>query len=232
MEWLRDIMNSGGAPVISAFLLGLAVSLHPCPLATNVAAMGYIAKDMGRGRRLMASGLLYTLGRVLAYTVLGVALTAVFRSGTDVLALGDKFGEWGEKLLSPVLIIVGLYFLLSKFLHRHEHCAAVPGGGRRFGGLSGSLALGVLLALSFCPESAIVYFGVLIPMSSEASAGWLLPLVFSLGTAIPTVVLAWIVAYGVSGWSASERLAALTREWMGLVMGLLFIGAGVFCALV
>lgn len=230
MDWIQNIIDNTQFPVVTAFLLGLAVALHPCPLATNIAAMGYIAKDVNDRRRVFMNGLFYTIGRILAYSVLGVVLAVLLRGSADMLSVGRWFGEWGERLLSPVLIVVGLYFLMSRFLHRHEHCPDVTAHGRRFHGLGGSLLLGVLLALSFCPESAIVYFGMLMPMSANLSGGYLLPVVFSLATAVPTVFLAWGVSCGISGTEIMRGRVHIVQKWMNTVIGVLFIGAGVFCA--
>lgn len=229
MDWIQDIINSSHTPVITAFLLGLMVALHPCPLAANVAAMGYIAKDMGHGRRVMACGLCYTLGRVIAYSLLGAAIIVVFRDSIDLSSLGRWFGEWGERLLSPILIMIGVYFLITRFVHKHEHCPTLPVLGLHLHGPAGSLCLGILLALSFCPESAIVYFGMLMPLSSKADAGYLLPVVFALATAIPTVVIAWVVAYGVSETSLVKKGMHAIQRWMSVIVGMIFVFAGVFC---
>lgn len=101
--------------------------------------------------------------------------------------------------------------------------------GRRFHGVWGSLLLGVILALSFCPESAIVYFGMLMPLSAQSAWGYVLPVVFSVATSIPAVLLAWAVAYGVSGTSVIRDKMHVVQRWINTIVGLLFIGAGVFC---
>lgn len=229
MNVIYEMMNNTELPVITAFMLGLLVALHPCPLATNIAVMGYIARGTGRGRRVFVSGMYYILGRILAYSLLGAVLLIVFKGGGELLKLGEVFGEWGERLLSPLLIIVGLYFLLSRSLHKEEHCPDVAVHGRRFSGMWGSLCLGFILALSFCPESAIVYFGMLMPLSAHSAAGFLLPVVFSVATAIPTVVMAWVVAYGLSGTSVVRERMHLVQSWITIICGVLFIGAGIFC---
>lgn len=165
---------------VDGVLLGLIVALHPCPLATNIAAMGYIARDVANRRRVFLNGLFYTFGRMIAYSVLGMVLIVVLRNGADMLSLGHWFSEWGERLLAPVLIVIGLYFMLGHLIHRHEHCPDVHSRGHRFHGAGGSMALGLLLALSFCPESAVVYFGMLMPLSVESHGGFMLPVVFLL----------------------------------------------------
>lgn len=191
--------------------------------------MGYIARDMANRRRVFVNGLFYTFGRMLAYSVLGIVIIAVLRNSVDMLSLGNQFGEWGERLLAPVLIVIGLYFMLGHLIHRHEHCPDVHSRGRCFHGAGGSLALGVLLALSFCPESAVVYFGMLMPLSVESDGGFLLPVVFALATAVPTVLMAWAVAYGLSGLAAMKERLHVIQRWVSTCVGLLFVGAGLFC---
>ena len=229
MDFIQGIIDNSGIPALTAFLLGLMVALHPCPLAANVAAMGYLAKDAHRRRSVFTNCLAYIAGRILAYSLLGVVLIAVLRGSGGVEAVGRWFAEWGERVLAPVLIAVGLYFILERFIHKHEHCPDVAAHGRRFRGVWGSLLLGVLLALSFCPESAIVYFGILMPLSARSAGGYLLPVVFAVGTSVPAVLLAWGVAYGMGGTSAMKRRMGVAQRWINIVVGVLFIGAGVFC---
>ena len=102
MDWIHGIIEHTQFPLLTAFLLGLIVALHPCPLATNIAAMGYIARDVANRRRVFLNGLFYTFGRMIAYSVLGMVLIVVLRNGADMLSLGHWFSEWGERLLAPV----------------------------------------------------------------------------------------------------------------------------------
>ena len=228
MGFIQKIIFDGQLPVVTAFLLGLMVAIHPCPLATNIAAMGYIARDIGQKKRIFINGIYYTLGRIIAYSLLGVILYFVYKNGSDILHIGDIFGAWGEKLLAPILIIIGLYFFFQHVLHKNgEHCANVGAHAGRFHGVWGSLVLGFILALSFCPESAIVYFGILMPLSAKTTGGVFLPIVFSIATAIPTVLLAWTVTYGLSSVVFKERMCVVQR-WINTICALLFIAAGVF----
>lgn len=236
MEFIQNIIEGSQFPLLTAFLLGLAVAFHPCPLATNIAAMGYIARDVRDKKRVFLNGMLYTAGRVLTYALLGIVLVLALRSGAEFISgdsglhyIGNWFGEWGETILAPVLIIIGLYFMLTKLFHRHDHCPNIA--KRRFSGAWGSVTLGILLAMTFCPESTIVYFGMLLPMSVHADFGLLMPVVFALATAIPTVLMAWGVAYGVAGSPAMQRRIHVIESWMNVVVGLIFILAGVFCLL-
>lgn len=234
MDFVQNIIEGSQFPLLTAFLLGLAVAFHPCPLATNIAAMGYIAKDVRDRKKVLINGLLYTAGRMLAYSVLGIILVLALRGGAEFISgdgglhyIGNWFGEWGETVLAPVLIIIGLYFLLSRLFHRHDHCPNIS--RKRFSGAWRCLSLGILLALTFCPESAIVYFGMLMPMSVHADFGLLMPVIFALATAVPTVLMAWAVAYGVAGSPAMQRRMHIIESWMNVAIGMIFIIAGVFC---
>lgn len=229
MGIVDSIIGGGQLPVVTAFLLGLIVALHPCPLATNIAAMGYIAKDGAASKRVFARGTAYTLGRVAGYALLGIILAAVIRGGADILSLGDIAGKWGERLLGPILIIMGLYLLVTRFIHKEEHCHTVSNGKHWTQGLTGSFLLGILLALSFCPESAIIYFGMIIPMSADAQTGYLIPVAFALATSIPAFILAWCFAYGIKTISAVRGRMHILQQWINTIVALLFIAAGIFC---
>ena len=66
MDWLQTWLDNSSTPLLTAFLLGLLTALSPCPLATNIAAVGFIGKDIEDRRKIFRNGLLYTLGRILA----------------------------------------------------------------------------------------------------------------------------------------------------------------------
>ena len=117
MEYLQHLLDGSTVPILTAFLLGLLTAVSPCPLATNIAAVGYISKDLENRRRIFFSGLLYTLGRVAAYTLLGAVLIAVLRAGASVFAIQKAIGKWGELLIAPALILIGLFMLFGHRLN-------------------------------------------------------------------------------------------------------------------
>ena len=195
MEWLQDLLDNSTTPILTALLLGLLTALSPCPLATNIAAIGYIGKDIEDRRNVFYKGLLYTLGRVVAYTLLGVVLIVIIRSGASMFGIQKFIATWGELLLGPLLIVVGLFMLFGHRLNLPQF--GFSGDGEqivRRGGW-GAFLIGVLFALSFCPSSGIFYFGMLIPMSATATAGYLLPVVFAVATALPVLIVAWLIAF-------------------------------------
>ena len=154
MQFIQDIIANSQWPVLTAFLLGLAVALHPCPLAANIAAMGYIARDVNSRRKVFFNSIYYTIGRVLAYTLLGIIIIAVMRNGMNTLHISDFFSLWGERILGPVLIIIGLYFIFSSRLHKEEHCPHLSTRRHLLHGWGGSLLLGIL-RYRFVPKALL-----------------------------------------------------------------------------
>ena len=113
MDWLQTLLDNSSTPTLTAFLLGLLTALSPCPLATNIAAIGFIGKDIEDRKRIFRNGLLYTLGRILSYTLLGVILILVLKEGASMFGIQKTIGTWGELLLSPLLLVIGLFMLLG-----------------------------------------------------------------------------------------------------------------------
>ena len=117
MEYLQSLLDNSEIPVITAFLLGLLTAVSPCPLATNITAIVFISKDMDNRNRIFRNGILYTAGRVLAYSVLGVVLIMILRNGADMFSIQKEISLWGELLLAPALIVIGLFMLFGNKLH-------------------------------------------------------------------------------------------------------------------
>ena len=109
MEYLQTLLDNSEIPIITAFLLGLLTAVSPCPLATNITAIGFISKDINNRNRIFTNGILYTLGRVLAYSTSGAILIAILRKGADMFAIQKGISEWGELLLAPALMLIGLF---------------------------------------------------------------------------------------------------------------------------
>ncbi len=228
MEWLQSLLDSSTTPAVTAFLLGLLTALSPCPLATNIAAIGYIGKHIDSRRGMFVQGLLYTLGRVVAYTLLGVVLIIVVRSGASVFGIQKFIATYGEMMLPPALLLIGLFMLFGDRL-RLPSLGMGDRGERlaRRGGV-GALLLGVLFALAFCPTSGVFYFGMLIPMSATATMGYLLPVLFALATALPVLVVAWILAFSAGQIGVVYGKMQAIQRWLNIVVGVLFIGIGIY----
>lgn len=223
MDWLQTLLDNSSTPVWTAFLLGLLTALSPCPLATNIAAIGFIGKDIENRKRIFRNGLLYTLERILSYTLLGVVLILILKEGSNMFGIQKTIGVWGELVLGPLLFLIGLFMLLGDRLN-------LPQFG--FQGNAEELARkggwGALFALAFCPTSGVFYFGMLIPMSATATAGYLLPVVFAIATAIPVLVVAWILAFSVQQLGSFYGKMQKVQKWMNRIVGVLFIVIGIY----
>ena len=120
MEYLQTLLDSSSMPVLTAFILGLLTAVSPCPLATNIAAIGYLSKDVTDRRRIFANGLLYTLGRILSYTVLGIVLIAIIREGSSMFGIQKTIASAGEVFVGPLLIVIGLFMLWGDKLNLRQ----------------------------------------------------------------------------------------------------------------
>lgn len=226
MDWLQTLLDNSTAPALTAFLLGLLTAISPCPLATNIAAIGYISKDIENGRRIFRNGALYTIGRIIAYTVLGIILISILKEGASVFGIQKTIGKWGELLLGPLLLVIGLFMLVGHRLNIPQFGFSGNGEGLARKGGRGALLLGILFAMAFCPSSGVMYFGMLIPMSVTANAGWLLPVLFAVATALPVLAVAWILAFSVEKVGEFYGKLRTIQKWLNIIVGLLFIGVG------
>ena len=213
----------------SALWLGILTAISPCPLTTNIAAISFIGRQVGNRRAVLGSGLLYTLGRVLAYVVLGVAITAGLMASGEVSRFLQKYLN---QILGPVLILLGMVLLgmigagasLNLAGNKLQQRAAK-------GGLLFALPLGILFALSFCPVSAGLFFGALIPLSLKHGSRLMLPLVYGAGTALPVVFFAFLIAFASESLGkAFDRLKQI-EVWIRRLAGVLFILAGLYYCL-
>lgn len=223
MDWLQTLLDNSSTPVWTAFLLGLLTALSPCPLATNIAAIGFIGKDIENRKRIFRNGLLYTLGRILSYTLLGVVLILILKEGSSMFGIQKTIGVWGELVLGPLLFLIGLFMLLGDRLNLPQF--GFQGNAE---GLARKGGWGALFALAFCPTSGVFYFGMLIPMSATATAGYLLPVVFAIATAILVLVVAWILAFSVQQLGSFYGKMQKVQKWMNRIVGVLFIVIGIY----
>lgn len=215
---------------LSALWFGILTSVSPCPLATNITAISFVGRRTGSSIGVLLSGALYMLGRAMVYVAIAMLLVTSLLSAPTV---SITLQMWMNKLLGPILILAGMVML--ELLH-------LPSGGRGMSqrlqtrvkrwGLIGALALGILFALSFCPVSATLFFGSLLPLAVKYESGVLLPLLYGIGTAVPVVVFSVVLAFSTR-WLGKlfERVTQMER-WMRLGTGVVFIGVGIYMSLV
>ena len=215
--------------VTSALWLGILTSISPCPLATNIAAISFISRRLEIPRNILWTGLLYTAGRTLTYLALGIVLVASLLS---VPQLSYWLQNYMNKLLGPILIVAGMFLLeLLQFNLSGGKLSQWAQQRAETWGLGGALLLGVVFALSFCPVSAALFFGSLIPLALKFDSSLLFPSLYGLGTALPVVAFAFLLAAGARSVSnvfdQVRRIEPRARQ----VTGALFIGIGIYYTL-
>jgi hypothetical protein len=225
MDFLTNLLENNSMPWLTAILLGLMTSISPCPLATNITAIGFISKDIDNRNRVFLNGLFYTLGRAITYT----SIALVIYLGADQFRFSGFFQQYGEKIIGPLLIVIGVFMLdlvrikfpgLSGLTSRMEK--------RKSWRFIDAVLLGMVFALTFCPYSGVLYFGMLIPMTVASASGLYLPVLFAIATGIPVILLAWLLAYTVSGIGGVYNKIKVFELWFRCIIAVLFIIVGIY----
>lgn len=230
MDFLQSILDNTSIPAITAFILGILTAISPCPLATNITAIGFIGKDIENHHRIFINGLLYTLGRIITYTILGVILIPILREGASMFSVQKVVSKYGEMLIAPLLIVIGIYMLDIIKLNLPKINFSGNNLKRKTKGSWGALFLGILFSLAFCPTSGIFYFGMLMPMSAAETGGYLLPVVYAIATGLPVILVAWVLAYSVAGLGKLYNRIQVFEKWFRKVIAILFIAVGIYYA--
>jgi len=210
----------------SALWLGILTSISPCPLASNVAAISFLSKKIAHPALVFISGLAYTLGRMVSYAVLGWIIVNSLLSVPQVAQFLQKYMG---KALGPLLILTGFILLeiitirlpglsLSQKHHNKLVEAGVPG----------AFLLGAIFALAFCPVSAALFFGSLIPLALQSKFGVTLPFIYGIGTGLPVLVFAITIAIGVSSLNRWFHKLTKIEFWMRKITGGIFILVGIY----
>jgi cytochrome c-type biogenesis protein len=225
MDVLKHIIENSQYSAIIAFILGLMTAISPCPLATNISAIGFISREITDRKRVFFSGLIYTLGRAISYT----ALALILFFGASQMNISRLFQGWGEKVLGPLLIIIGL-FMLDVLKIKFPGLSALTEkiGNKGKGSYGSTLLLGIVFALAFCPYSGVLYFAMLIPMTIASAGGLYLPVIFAMATGLPVIIFAWLIAYAVGSVGKVYNHIKIFELWFRRVVAVLFIGVGIY----
>ncbi|MBT4174264.1 sulfite exporter TauE/SafE family protein [archaeon] len=192
-----ELMSTSNIPILAAFFIGLMNAISPCPLAANITAIAYISKKIDNNKHTIIVGLLYTLGRMFTYVIIA-SLIIWFGLNTQITSLALQ--KYGDMIVGPFLIILGFIMLdiiklkffkkSEKFIKFKERLSTK--------GYFGSFMLGAILALAFCPFSAVLFFGMLIPLAISAGDGIVLPSVFAIATGLPVIIFSFILVYSIN----------------------------------
>lgn len=226
MEFLNQLLSASNWPILTAAILGLMTAISPCPLATNISAIGFLSRNITNKKLILWQSLIYTLGRSIAY----VGLAAVFLLGVEQAKVQHLFATYGERFLGFILIIIGV-FMLDLIRLR------IPGFGNiskkaeeksKTGSFWSVLLLGIVFALAFCPYSGVLYFLMLIPLMLASPEGLLLPLSFSITTALPVILFAFLIAFTVSAAGKFYNNIKVFELWFRRIISVVFILAGIY----
>jgi cytochrome c-type biogenesis protein len=224
MDFLTNLLDNSSIPWLTALLLGLMTAISPCPLATNITAIGFISKDLENRNRVFFNGLFYTLGRAISYTLIPL----IIYFGADQFKFSGFFQRYGEKIIGPLLLIIGVFMLdiirinfpgfgrLSEKMEKRKSWRFID-----------AILLGMVFALAFCPYSGVLYFGMLVPLTLSSNSGLYLPVIFAIATGIPVIIFAWVLAYTVSGIGILYNKIKIFELWFRRVIAVLFIIVGI-----
>lgn len=226
MEWLQHLADSSNIPLLTAFILGLMTAVSPCPLAMNITATAYLSKDITDKRRVMFNGVFYTLGRMFSYT----ALASIIYFGASKLHVAQWFQQIDGIWIGIALVVFGILMLdVIKFdiPFFSKITSSVSQRNIKRNYLNAFL-MGVLFALAFCPYSAVLYFGGLIPVTLASSEGLLLPPVFAIATGLPVIIIAWLLAYSVGNIGKFYNSMNAFQKWFKRIIAAVFIIVGIY----
>lgn len=226
MDFINSLIDNYNIPILTAFLLGVLTSISPCPLATNITAIAYISKEIKTAKHTLLNGIFYTLGRGVSYTI----LATLIYFGLSSFQISSIFQGWGDKVLGPVLIIIGLIMFgiikinLGKGGEKTEKIKLWLSQK----GFIGSFILGMLFALAFCPYSGVLFFGVLIPLVLKSTESLLLPPIFALGTGLPVIVFSFLIAFSMQKVSKAFQIVQKVEKVMRYSVATIFLLAGAY----
>ena len=214
-----EAMGTSNIPLLAAFFIGLMTAISPCPLASNIAAIAYTSRKMQSAKATLITGFLYTLGRVFTYTLIAVLIVW---AGLSSRAISLALQQYGDIILGPLLIFAGIVMLEIVKLK-------LPSSNRMDSlkaklaekGYLGAFFLGAVVALAFCPFSAVLFFAMLIPLAIQAGDPIIIPSVFAFATGLPVIILSIILAKSVSKLASTvkkiQTVEAYTRKAVGVI---------------
>ena len=222
-----EAMGTSSIPLLAAFFIGLMTAISPCPLATNITAIAYTSKRIDNSKHTLAVCFLYTLGRMLTYVAIASLIVWI---GINTQTTSLLLQKYGEKILGPFLILLGFVMLdvvKFNFLKENKTITALKEKLANKGFL-GAFLLGVIFALAFCPFSAVLFFGMLIPIAIKAGDSLLIPAVFAFATGLPVIIFSFILVNSISKLGVIMNKVQTFEKWMRKTAAIIFILSGIY----
>lgn len=224
---LFESLGRSNIPLIAAFFIGLMTTISPCPLATNITAIAYASKKIGNSKHTLLVGILYTIGRMIVY--IGIAAVIVW-VGISTFSISIGLQKYGKVLLGPLMLLFGI-LMLNIFNISFEKSSERIAKLKEYlseKGLFGSLLLGMLFALAFCPISGVFYFGMLIPLALQNSDPIIIPSIFAIATGLPVIIFSLLLVFSVSKMGEVMKKVQTFEKWMRKAVAVIFIIVGIY----
>lgn len=210
----------------TAAWLGILTSISPCPLASNIAAVSFVARGVGHPRTAVFAGITYALGRTLSYVLVAMLVVSSILS---IPSVSFMLQQRMNQILGPLLLLIGAGILgwLRLPLPSFNWTPAVA-NDRKEVSVAGAGVLGLVFALSFCPVSAGLFFGALIPLAIHHESRVLLPFAYGIGTGLPVVVFAIMIAVGAHWVGRAFNILSMVERRARQATGVVFVLCGTY----
>ncbi len=227
MEFM-EIMGTSDVAIVAAFFIGLMMAISPCPLATNITAIAFVSKNITNKFKTLMIGFSYTLGRMFTYVFIA-SLIVYF--GLNTQSISFFLQKNGEIIIGPLMILISLILL------QVINFSFIKGKSKKLENLKlklsekgyiGSFFLGIIFALAFCPFSAVLFFGMLIPLALKAGDGIIIPSIFSFATGLPVIIMSIILVYSVSSLGKVMNKIQIFEKYTRIVVGVIFMIVGLY----
>lgn len=182
--------------IFGVLWLGILLSVSPCPFLCNIVSVSYIAQQSPENFAALKASLLFALGRTLGYVLI---TSVIVTCGLKIPLLARFLTNHMEHICALLFILGGIILLnilpipsfkLELAQEKREHLVKNLK-------IWSSFPLGILLALNFCPISAGLFFGSLIPIAMYKKSPLLIPSIFGIGTSILVVIIGCLLAKGL-----------------------------------
>jgi cytochrome c-type biogenesis protein len=226
MEFLQNLLDNTKAPFIYAVILGLLTAISPCQLATNITVIAFISKDISYKRRIFINGLYYALGNAIGYSSIGLILFF----GASKFRVSKILVSNGKIIMSILLIVIGILMLdliKIKFPTFEKLTEKIQKRQNKGNKLNAAL-LGFFFAITFCPYNAVLFFGMLIPLTITSVFGLFLPLVYSLSSGFPVIIIAYLLAFSISGIGNFYNKMRAFQKWFNRIVAIVFFAVGLY----
>jgi len=222
-----EAMGTSSIPILAAFFIGLMTAISPCPLATNITAVAYASKRINNSKHTLIVCFLYTLGRMFTYVAIASLIVWI---GVNTQTISLFLQKYGERMIGPLLILIGVVMLdiiKFNFLKENKQIARLKEKLANKGFL-GAFLLGIIFALAFCPFSAVLFFGMLIPLALKAGDAILIPAVFAFATGLPVIIFSFILVHSMSKIGNIINKVQTFEKWTRKITSIIFLGVGIY----